>query len=78
MSEHTYTSDQLEAVQNVVDRVSSYQETAPEGTVLEQLREGLVGIGVELTEQDVVALADAIEAHDHSEDSGVSAADVLG
>lgn len=73
----TYTSEQLEAVQAVVDRVSSYQETAPEGTVVAQLREGLPETGVELSDEDVTKLAGAIEAHDHSQDSGVQAADVL-
>lgn len=74
----SYSSDQLEAVQAVVDRVSSYQESAPEGTVVEQLREGLGGSGVDLPEEHVILLADAIEAHDHTESSAVSAADVLG
>ena len=54
-------SDKAEAVQNVVDRVSSYQESAPEGTVEKELRSGLSDAGIELDDSDVAALTDAIE-----------------
>ena len=37
----TYESEEIEAVQAVVDRVSSYQDGAPESTVAEELRNGL-------------------------------------
>jgi hypothetical protein len=51
----------VEAVQAVVDRVSSYQESAPEGTVETELRSGLDEAGVQLTDRDVTRLAEAIE-----------------
>ena len=56
-------NDKIEAVQNVVDRVSAYQDGAPEGKVEEELRDGLTEAGVELEDQEVRALADAIEAN---------------
>lgn len=73
----TYTPEQLEAVQAVVDRVSSYQDSAPEGTVAAQLQEGLTASGVTVPDADVAALAAAIEAHEASQDTSVQAADVL-
>ena len=54
-------NDKLEAVRNVVDRVTSYQDGAPEGTVEEELRSGLGEAGVELDDAQVQALATAIE-----------------
>ena len=55
------SAENLEAVQAVVDRVSSWQETAPEGTVEQELRSGLQEAGVSLDEADVLKLADAIK-----------------
>lgn len=64
----------IEAIQAVVDRVSSYQETAPDGTVEQELREAVRETGLELTDDQLSALAGAIE-----KDGGqVSAAAVLG
>jgi len=57
----THTSEQLEAVQNVVDRVTSWQDGAPEGTVADELRKGLDEAGVSLDDGQVAALASAIE-----------------
>ena len=57
----THSSEQLEAVQNVVDRVTSWQDGAPEGTVADELRKGLDEAGVSLDEEEVTALASAIE-----------------
>ncbi|MEP9365136.1 hypothetical protein ABLE68_19385 [Nocardioides sp. CN2-186] len=68
------TDERYEAIQAVVDRVSSYQDGAPEGTVEKELRAGLTEVGVETTDDEVTALAEAIE----SEHGAVSAADVLG
>lgn len=65
--------DNLEAVQAVVDRVTSWQDGATEGTVAEELRKGFTEAGVEVPEDDVVRLADAIEVRH----GAVSAADVL-
>lgn len=68
------TDERTEAVQAVVDRVSSYQDGAPEGTVAKELRDGFTEAGVDVSDDDVTKLADAIEA----EHGAVSAADVLG
>ena len=56
------SNESIEAVQAVVDRVSSYQESAPEGTVEKELREGLRDAGVDLGDHDVTRLVEAIEA----------------
>lgn len=62
-------SAQNEAIQAVVDRVSSYQDGAPEGTVADELRKGFGEAGVEVTDQQVDALAEAIEARDGDVDA---------
>ena len=67
-------NDHLEAVQNVVDRVSSYQDGAPEGTVETELRSGFEEAGVDVEAADVSRLAEAIE----SADGAIDAAAVLG
>ena len=69
-----YESAELEAIQGVVDRVSSYQDGATEGTVQEELRKGFDEVGVEVSPDAVDALVAAIE----EEAGDVSAADVLG
>lgn len=69
-----YESEQIEAIQNVVDRVSSYQDGATEVIVKEELRKGFDEIAVEVEPDDVDKLADAIEA----DDGDVSAAELLG
>lgn len=70
----SYGTTEIEAIQAVVDRVSSYQDGAPEGTVAKELRDGLNEADVEVSEDDRHRLVEAIEA-----DAGeVSAADVLG
>lgn len=66
--------DKLEAVQNVVDRVSSYQESAPDGTVEKELRKGLADVDLELSDDEIRALVGAIE----SSSGEVDVADVLG
>ncbi|WP_229051583.1 hypothetical protein [Aeromicrobium sp. Leaf350] len=70
----TFTEDQLEAIQNVVDRVSSYQDGAPEGTVADELRKGLDEADVTVEEDQLDRLAQAIDAAD----GDVNASDVLG
>lgn len=67
------TNENTEAVQAVVDRVSSYQDGAPEGTVEQELRSGLEEAGVTLDDGDITKLATAIE----SAHGNVSAAEVL-
>jgi hypothetical protein len=55
------TDDRTETVQAVVDRVSSYQDGATEGTIADELRRGLDEAGVQLPDDQVRQLADAIE-----------------
>lgn len=68
-----YDTDQLEAIQAVVDRVSAYQDGAPENTVQNELRSGLAETGVSVSDDDVATLAAAIEG----KGGDVSAAEVL-
>ena len=64
----------LEAVQAVVDRVSAWQHGATDGTVIEELRQGLGEAEVALDDNEVESLAKAIEA-----DNGpVDASQLLG
>lgn len=49
-----------EAVENVVERVESYQDGAEQSTVADELRHGLDEAGVDVPEQDVDALAEQI------------------
>jgi hypothetical protein len=65
--------EKLEAVQAVVERVTSYQDGAPEGTVEEELRKGLMEADVELDDGDIRRIAEAIEA----EHGSVSVGQVL-
>lgn len=58
----TIDPDQVTAIQAVVDRVSSYQDTAAEGTLDSELRKGLDEAGLQLTDHQVAALVAAIEA----------------
>ena len=67
-------NEKSEAIQAVVDRVTSYQDGAPEGTIEKELRGGLAEAGVEVSDADVTRLADAIEARH----GAVSAEEVLG
>ncbi|MFC6285289.1 hypothetical protein ACFP3Q_03920 [Nocardioides sp. GCM10027113] len=68
------TTERVQAIQAVVDRVSSWQDGAPEGTVESELRKGFAEAGVEVPDDEVVRLADAIQ----SEHGTVDAAAVLG
>ena len=70
----THDSAELEAIQGVVDRVSSYQDGATEGTVERELRKAFDEADIGVGDEDVVKLAAAIEdAH-----ASVDAASVLG
>lgn len=53
--------DQIEAVQNVIDRVSAYQDGAPEATVERELRRGLEVAGIGLDDSQIGTLTSAIE-----------------
>jgi hypothetical protein len=55
------SDERTEAIQAVVDRVTSWQDGATEGTVEEELRKGFTAAGVELSDDDVRTLAEAIE-----------------
>ncbi len=66
--------NRIEAIQAVVDRVTSWQDGATEGTVAEELRRGAEEVGVDLSDEDVRKLADAIE----DEHATVDAQAVLG
>ena len=66
-------SDLREAIQAVVDRVSSYQESAPRATVAHELQEGLHEAGLDVAPEDITALISAID----NSDGQVSVADVL-
>ena len=59
----TYDNEKITAIQAVVDRVESYQESAPEGTIEKELREGLTEVGVTVDDSDVAALVLAIESN---------------
>ena len=70
-------NDTAQAAQAVVDRVTSYQESAPEGTVEKELRSGLGEAGVELGDDDVRRLVAAIDQIDEG-GGQVSVSEVLG
>ena len=59
-----YESEQIEAIQNVVDRVSAYQDGATEVVVVEELRKGFDEVAVEVQPDDVTKIAEAIESED--------------
>jgi hypothetical protein len=65
--------DKLEAIQNVVDRVSSYQDGAEDRVVADELRTGLTEADIDLDDAQVQRLASAIEAAEGE----VRATDVL-
>lgn len=63
----------MQAIQAVVDRVTSWQDGAPEGTVADELRRGADEVGVDLSDDEVAKLADVIE----DRHAAVDAAEVL-
>ncbi|MFC5728293.1 MULTISPECIES: hypothetical protein [Nocardioides] len=65
--------ERLEAIQAVVDRVTSWQDGATEGTVAEELRNGAREVGVEMSDEEIRRLADVIE----DRHAAVDAAEVL-
>jgi hypothetical protein len=56
------TDEKTQAMQAVVDRTSSYQDGAPEGTVEAELRDGFAAAGVEVSDDERRKLAEAIES----------------
>jgi hypothetical protein len=67
------SEEKIEAIQAVVDRVTSWQDGATEGTVEKELRDGFAQAGVDVPDEDVRRLADAIQ----QEHGAVSAHEVL-
>jgi hypothetical protein len=59
----TYTEEQLEAVQHVVERVAANWDGATTDKVDVELGHAVREAGVELDPEDVYALASAIEAN---------------
>jgi hypothetical protein len=56
------SNEKMEAIQAVVDRVTSWQDGATEGTVQAELRSGFEQAGVDVPDDQVKRLADAIES----------------
>ncbi|MCW2770615.1 MAG: hypothetical protein JWR27_2048 [Aeromicrobium sp.] len=65
---------QHEAIQAVVDRVTSWQDGATEGTVADELAKGFTEAGIEVPQADQDALASAIQEN-HGE---IHVGEVLG
>jgi hypothetical protein len=65
--------ERVQAIQAVVDRVTSWQDGATEGTVEQELRDGFGEAGVDVTDDEVRRLADAIQ----DRHGAVSAQEVL-
>lgn len=55
------SNERNEAIQAVVDRVTSWQDGATEGTVEQELRDGFGQAGVDVSDEDTHKLADAIQ-----------------
>lgn len=62
--------DRITAIQAVVDRVTSWQDGATEGTVEDELRRGAGEVGVDLSEDEIRKLADVIEDEHGTVDAG--------
>ncbi|MCD9198013.1 hypothetical protein [Aeromicrobium wangtongii] len=69
-----YESDQIEAIQNVVNHVSAYQDGAELDFVRAELRRGFDEVAVEVDPDDVTKLATAI----YEDNGDVSVTEVLG
>lgn len=67
------SDEKTEAIQAVVDRVTSYQDGAEERVVETELRDGFAEAGVDVPDEDVRRLADAIDTSSEP----VSAAEIL-
>jgi hypothetical protein len=57
------STDQITAVQAAVDRVSSWQDGATEGTLESELRKALDEVGVSLDDDQVGKVLAALEEH---------------
>ena len=65
------SSEKYEAMQAVVDRVSSYQDGATEGTTEAELRKAFGETDLEVSDEQVSRLTDAIDEHPESVDVAV-------
>lgn len=63
------SSDRTEAVQAVVDRVSSYQGSAEEGVIERELRRALGEAGLDLSDAEVTVLVGEIEDGEDTPDA---------
>lgn len=68
------SNERNQAVQAVVDRMTSYQDGATEGTVEKELREALGETDVDLSDEQISTLVDAIE----NSEGKVSVSETLG
>ncbi|RYP82271.1 hypothetical protein EKO23_22180 [Nocardioides guangzhouensis] len=55
------TPEELVVLQAVVDRVGAYQETAEDRVIVDELREGVVEAGIDVPDERLHLLAEAIE-----------------
>lgn len=62
MSDMDQQDARTEALRGVIDRVTSWQETAPEGTIHDELDRGLREAGVTLTDEQRDEVARRIDA----------------
>lgn len=62
MTDQDQHAARREAIERVVERVTSWQETATEGTVEEELDRGLAEAGVSLTAEQRADVAERIAA----------------
>ncbi|MEO9323528.1 hypothetical protein ABFT23_08570 [Nocardioides sp. C4-1] len=62
------TDERTEAIQAVVDRVTSYQESATESTVEKELREAFAETDVDVSDDELARLVGAIEKADQPVD----------
>lgn len=60
----TYTDEQLRAAQNAVDRVGANWDAATRDTIEARLREALTEAGVDIADNDVRSLAEAINSNE--------------
>lgn len=57
----TYTDTEIETINAVVERVTSWQDGATEGTVESELAKGFTEAGIEVDAEDRAKLASAIQ-----------------
>lgn len=68
------SNERTEAVQAVVDRMTSWHDTATEGRIEQELRDALGKTDVDLDDDEIARLVEAIEGSEGQ----VSVSEVLG